>query len=114
MDITYSALEDYQRVKEEHGERFAIYLAPQNVEIRAIIELDLNHLLNPFQFYRIRSCYTTEFEIREKVRKIPYLISNKRLRDLLIKDNLPLSKCIIGYCPEPEGRKCSVYKMLFK
>ncbi|RDD52451.1 hypothetical protein BA065_01665 [Nanoarchaeota archaeon NZ13-N] len=113
LNLTYSAIEEYQRVKEKYGERFAVYLIPQNIIIRTIIKIDLNNLLNFFSFYRIRSCYTAEFEIREKVREIPNLIKNKKLRDLLIKDNLPLSKCIIGYCPEPENRRCNIYKKLF-
>jgi len=102
----------------------SIYSIPHNILIKASFDLDLAQLLAPNLFYGIRSCITAEFEIREKVWKLPELVKEAletkgyeelaiRLYSLLKKNGLPISKCKVGFCPEPKGRSCKLINNLF-
>ena len=107
---SYSNIE--KLIEEGLSYKDIIYLLPQAIQINSIVEINLQNLISPFLFYRLRSCFFAEEEIREKVRKIPFILRNKskykeyteKLFKAMVKEFngklYPISKCVAGICPE--------------
>ncbi len=116
LNLTNELLKLFEKYSNEVGVEKAIYLVPQNIIINVELSLNFNQLFNAFLFARIRSCVTAEFEIRERVWNLIDLLSNSPVIGELVKKylkigNLPLPKCVIGYCPEPASRQCKIYQL---
>ncbi len=104
-------VEEFRRLEAPEYER--VYALPQSVEIGVEIVLPFHQLVAPSLFYRMRSCDRAEVSMKAWVRRIPHLIREavpeygERLFEILTGNlngsRLPLPKCVVGGCPEPES-----------
>ena len=88
-----------------------VYALPQSVLLGVEFILEFHQLTAPSLFYRIRSCDRAETSMKQIVRRIPYLIRDavpeygEKLFGVLTAElngsRVPLPKCVIGGCPEP-------------
>ncbi|MEM0480575.1 MAG: FAD-dependent thymidylate synthase [Candidatus Aenigmatarchaeota archaeon] len=104
-----NSVDSYEKLVEDGAEiSEAIYLVPQGLQIYVIADFDLSHLLLPFNFYKIRNCFTAEEEIQNFARKLPTILRSSKYKviskDLVEKHMMyndeVKSKCQLGICPE--------------
>ncbi|NPA86484.1 MAG: FAD-dependent thymidylate synthase, partial [Candidatus Diapherotrites archaeon] len=102
-------IEEFKKLEAHEYER--VYALPQSVKVGVEFLLEFHQLTAPSLFYRMRSCDRAEVSMKQLVRQIPFLLKKlspygeKLFRVMTTHLNgsrVPLPKCVIGGCPEPE------------
>ena len=103
-------IEEFKKLDAPEYER--VYALPQSIKVGVELILPFHQLTAPSLFYRMRSCDRAEVSMKAWVRKIPHLIRRavpgygEKLFEILTGElngsRIPLPKCVVGGCPEPE------------